>query len=237
MSILWPILILDYISIIGPRGWLDESSKNASEYYDPCQDFADRSLKCMKRNGFDREMCHDYFQYVKISNPGGLVAALKSEMPETIISGSFISSLTDSLTHRAYRDCKKNWVSYVIFFSCWVLYAWLSCEPGWAPLAATYVASNYVTNSTTIVEPKEGRSFININGWIDFEPSIRSKHGSLIEMMFYYLGFPLHPSGGWTISAKVGMTCTNNTNILFLSLNLCAICSWSLNELGLLRLI
>ena len=38
------------------------ASKNASEYYDPCQDFADRSLKCMKRNGFDREMCHDYFQ-------------------------------------------------------------------------------------------------------------------------------------------------------------------------------
>ena len=38
--------------------------KSASEYYDPCQDFADRSLKCMKRNGFDREMCMDYFQYV-----------------------------------------------------------------------------------------------------------------------------------------------------------------------------
>ncbi|CEJ59379.1 Cytochrome c oxidase-assembly factor cox23, mitochondrial [Penicillium brasilianum] len=38
------------------------SHKTASEYYDPCQDFADRSLKCMKRNGFDREMCGDYFQ-------------------------------------------------------------------------------------------------------------------------------------------------------------------------------
>ncbi|KAJ5673826.1 hypothetical protein N7462_009265 [Penicillium macrosclerotiorum] len=38
------------------------SHKTASEYYDPCQDFADRSLKCMKRNGFDREMCQDYFQ-------------------------------------------------------------------------------------------------------------------------------------------------------------------------------
>ncbi|CAI7581913.1 unnamed protein product [Penicillium crustosum] len=36
--------------------------KHASEYYDPCQDFADRSLKCMKRNAFEREMCHDYFQ-------------------------------------------------------------------------------------------------------------------------------------------------------------------------------
>ncbi|BCS29073.1 coiled-coil-helix-coiled-coil-helix domain-containing protein [Aspergillus puulaauensis] len=38
------------------------SNKSASEYYDPCQDFADRSLKCMKRNGFDRAMCGDYFQ-------------------------------------------------------------------------------------------------------------------------------------------------------------------------------
>ncbi|PLB54464.1 cytochrome c oxidase-assembly factor cox23 [Aspergillus steynii IBT 23096] len=38
------------------------SNKTASEYFDPCQDFADRSLKCMKRNAYDREMCHDYFQ-------------------------------------------------------------------------------------------------------------------------------------------------------------------------------
>ncbi|GFN12907.1 coiled-coil-helix-coiled-coil-helix domain-containing protein [Aspergillus tubingensis] len=38
------------------------TSKPASEYFDPCQDFADRSLKCMKRNGFDKEMCSDYFQ-------------------------------------------------------------------------------------------------------------------------------------------------------------------------------
>ena len=37
-------------------------SKSASEYFDPCQEFADRSLKCMRRNGFDREMCGDYFQ-------------------------------------------------------------------------------------------------------------------------------------------------------------------------------
>lgn len=40
--------------------------KSASEFYDPCQEFADRSLKCMKRNAFDREMCHDYFQYADL---------------------------------------------------------------------------------------------------------------------------------------------------------------------------
>ncbi|OKL64444.1 Cytochrome c oxidase-assembly factor COX23, mitochondrial [Talaromyces atroroseus] len=37
-------------------------SKSASEFYDPCQEFADRSIKCMRRNAGDRDMCHDYFQ-------------------------------------------------------------------------------------------------------------------------------------------------------------------------------
>ncbi|KAJ5938729.1 Cytochrome c oxidase-assembly factor cox23 [Penicillium verhagenii] len=43
------------------------SHKTASQFYDPCQDFADRSLKCLKRNGYDREMCGDYFQYAASS--------------------------------------------------------------------------------------------------------------------------------------------------------------------------
>ncbi|EED15273.1 cytochrome c oxidase-assembly factor cox23, mitochondrial precursor, putative [Talaromyces stipitatus ATCC 10500] len=37
-------------------------NKSASEYYDPCQAFADRSIRCMRRNAGDREMCGDYFQ-------------------------------------------------------------------------------------------------------------------------------------------------------------------------------
>ncbi|CAG8961091.1 hypothetical protein HYFRA_00002634 [Hymenoscyphus fraxineus] len=36
-------------------------SKRLSEYYDPCQEAADRSLKCLHRNGGDRQMCADYF--------------------------------------------------------------------------------------------------------------------------------------------------------------------------------
>ncbi|QKX62669.1 uncharacterized protein TRUGW13939_09830 [Talaromyces rugulosus] len=36
--------------------------KNASEYYDPCQAFAERSIKCLRRNAGDRDMCSDYFQ-------------------------------------------------------------------------------------------------------------------------------------------------------------------------------
>ncbi|TKA59253.1 hypothetical protein B0A49_11368, partial [Cryomyces minteri] len=37
-------------------------SKKNSEYFDPCQDAADRSIRCLRRNGGDREMCTDYFQ-------------------------------------------------------------------------------------------------------------------------------------------------------------------------------
>jgi cytochrome c oxidase assembly protein subunit 23 len=37
-------------------------SKAYSEYYDPCQEMATRSLKCLHRNGGNREMCTDYFQ-------------------------------------------------------------------------------------------------------------------------------------------------------------------------------
>ncbi|QVM13294.1 Mitochondrial copper homeostasis protein [Coccidioides posadasii str. Silveira] len=36
--------------------------KPASQFFDPCQEFADRSIKCMRRNAGDRDMCTDYFQ-------------------------------------------------------------------------------------------------------------------------------------------------------------------------------
>jgi cytochrome c oxidase assembly protein subunit 23 len=38
------------------------SSKRPGEFFDPCQEAADRSLKCLHRNGGDRDMCTDYFQ-------------------------------------------------------------------------------------------------------------------------------------------------------------------------------
>ena len=37
--------------------------KRNSEYFDPCQEAADRSLRCLRRNGGDRAMCQDYFEY------------------------------------------------------------------------------------------------------------------------------------------------------------------------------
>ncbi|KAF4637116.1 hypothetical protein G7Y89_g956 [Cudoniella acicularis] len=36
--------------------------KRFSEFYDPCQEAANKSLKCLHRNGGDRELCTDYFQ-------------------------------------------------------------------------------------------------------------------------------------------------------------------------------
>ncbi|TGO78226.1 hypothetical protein BELL_0074g00170 [Botrytis elliptica] len=36
--------------------------KRPGEYFDPCQEAASRSLKCLARNGGDRDMCTDYFQ-------------------------------------------------------------------------------------------------------------------------------------------------------------------------------
>ncbi|KAK3067547.1 Mitochondrial copper homeostasis protein [Teratosphaeriaceae sp. CCFEE 6253] len=39
--------------------------KRNSEYFDPCQEVADKSLKCLRRNGGDRALCTDFFQSYK----------------------------------------------------------------------------------------------------------------------------------------------------------------------------
>ncbi|KAK4129883.1 hypothetical protein BT67DRAFT_354977, partial [Trichocladium antarcticum] len=33
-----------------------------SEFLDPCQEAAARSIRCLHRNGGDRSLCSDYFQ-------------------------------------------------------------------------------------------------------------------------------------------------------------------------------
>ncbi|KAF7190350.1 Cytochrome c oxidase-assembly factor cox-23, mitochondrial [Pseudocercospora fuligena] len=47
------------------KGGARFTSKRYSEYFDPCQEAADRSLKCLRRNGGDRAMCMDYFDAYK----------------------------------------------------------------------------------------------------------------------------------------------------------------------------
>lgn len=37
-------------------------SKRYSEYYDPCQEAADRSMRCLHRNPGNKDLCSDYFQ-------------------------------------------------------------------------------------------------------------------------------------------------------------------------------
>ena len=39
-----------------------QTRKRSSEYYDPCQEFANKSIRCMHRNAGDKDMCQDYFQ-------------------------------------------------------------------------------------------------------------------------------------------------------------------------------
>ncbi|KAI4735724.1 hypothetical protein E4T50_13755 [Aureobasidium sp. EXF-12298] len=40
--------------------------KAYSEYFDPCQEAADRSLRCLRRNGGDKALCQDYFEYARL---------------------------------------------------------------------------------------------------------------------------------------------------------------------------
>ncbi|CAF9904339.1 MAG: hypothetical protein ALECFALPRED_007511 [Alectoria fallacina] len=40
------------------------TSKEYSKYFDPCQEAATRSMKCLHRNGGNRQLCSDYFQSV-----------------------------------------------------------------------------------------------------------------------------------------------------------------------------
>ncbi|KAL2201654.1 cytochrome c oxidase-assembly factor COX23 [Sarocladium strictum] len=47
--------------------WSDDKkkkfqSKAKSQYYDPCQEAAQRSYKCLFRNGGNKDMCGEYFQ-------------------------------------------------------------------------------------------------------------------------------------------------------------------------------
>ncbi|ATY63611.1 hypothetical protein CCM_06842 [Cordyceps militaris CM01] len=50
-----------------PSPWTSDAkkkfeTKSKSEFYDPCQEAAQRSYKCLYRNNGDKAMCADYFQ-------------------------------------------------------------------------------------------------------------------------------------------------------------------------------
>ena len=78
------------------------TNKERSEYLDPCQAAAKLSIKCLLRNNGDKSFCGDYFQY---------------ETAKMIPARAFL--LIQS--HRAYRDCKQEWVGN----------AWFRCMLRW----------------------------------------------------------------------------------------------------------
>ncbi|OQO13135.1 hypothetical protein B0A48_02599 [Cryoendolithus antarcticus] len=47
------------------KGKAEFTGKSYSKYFDPCEEAAQRSLKCLRRNGGDRLMCTDYFEAYK----------------------------------------------------------------------------------------------------------------------------------------------------------------------------
>lgn len=51
----------------GADPWTKETkarfeNKSKSEFFDPCQEAAERSLRCLRRNDYDKAFCGDYFQ-------------------------------------------------------------------------------------------------------------------------------------------------------------------------------
>ncbi|KEF53837.1 uncharacterized protein A1O9_10239 [Exophiala aquamarina CBS 119918] len=55
---------IQVVAVANPHS---SNSKQSSEYFDPCQEAATRSIKCMHRNAGDKDMCQDYFQCVLLT--------------------------------------------------------------------------------------------------------------------------------------------------------------------------
>lgn len=71
---------------------LTAGSKSKSEFYDPCQAAAQRSYRCLYRNGGDKSMCGEFFQCVRAPGWTGWAADAR----------------------RAYRECKQAWVRRLV---------------------------------------------------------------------------------------------------------------------------
>ncbi|KKA28352.1 hypothetical protein TD95_000245 [Thielaviopsis punctulata] len=54
-------------SVPDEKVWNDDKrqqfrAKDMSKYFDPCQEAADRSIRCLHRNPTEKSLCSDYFQ-------------------------------------------------------------------------------------------------------------------------------------------------------------------------------
>lgn len=86
------------LSLLVDAYQLARNRKDFSKHFDPCQEAANKSIKCLHRNPGQKDLCNDYFQLVVIEAQG---------MP-----GS--RDAVRLMFTRAYRDCKKAWVGYSI---------------------------------------------------------------------------------------------------------------------------
>ncbi|KAK8165892.1 hypothetical protein BC567DRAFT_18007 [Phyllosticta citribraziliensis] len=66
-------------ALSGGPALLRATTKSLSEYYDPCQDAATRSIRCLHRNGGDRDLCRDYFQAYRDCKKQWMEARKKSK--------------------------------------------------------------------------------------------------------------------------------------------------------------
>jgi hypothetical protein len=65
-----------------------DCSKAYSEYFDPCQEAADRSLRCLRRNGGDKALCQDYFEYARLHSKLSSDAWTNNETEHTVSARS-----------------------------------------------------------------------------------------------------------------------------------------------------
>ncbi|KAJ8607625.1 hypothetical protein MRB53_040144 [Persea americana] len=57
--------------------------KQNSEYFDPCQEAADKSLRCLRRNGGDRTLCQDCFDAYRACKKSWMAEMTKERKAKT----------------------------------------------------------------------------------------------------------------------------------------------------------
>ncbi|KAH8160756.1 hypothetical protein CIB48_g7497 [Xylaria polymorpha] len=65
-------------------------NKSASEYFDPCQEAATKSIRCLNRNGGDRAMCTDYFEAYRACKKEWVSARVPSGIVPVVLFGTVV---------------------------------------------------------------------------------------------------------------------------------------------------
>ncbi len=98
-----------FLVLVGARLTLPSSasSKSKSEYFDPCQEAATKSIRCLNRNGGDRAMCTDYFEWV----PSAYSPCARARATRALPSFSHLSAYEiTSRVERGTGEIKSQWM-------------------------------------------------------------------------------------------------------------------------------